>query len=153
MNMSTHESFMQKCVQLGAKAMQQGNAPVGSILVSNNTIIGHGIEAGSSGRDITRHAEIEAIREALKIQASIAGSVLYTTHEPCIMCSYVIRHYQIKTVVYGIEAKHVGGASSAFKILKTREIPNWGKPPELIKGVLAQSCIALSTTYNTLKIQ
>lgn len=149
--MRTHIQYMRKCIELGKEAMLNGNPPVGSILVKNNIIIGIGQEAGKSENDITKHAELEAIRNALSNQQSLIDSILYTTHEPCIMCSYVIRHYQIKTIVYGIKSNNVGGVTSKFNILKTTIVPNWKKSPKILEGVLENECLALSKTYQSLK--
>lgn len=140
MNKRTHIHFMKMCIELGEKALKNGNPPVGSLLVKDDTIIGNGKEAGKSSNDITNHAEIEAIRNALKNHQSINGSILYTTHEPCIMCSYVIRHHQIKTIVFGVKSEYVGGFSSEFKILETENIPSWKSAPEIIEGVLEIEC-------------
>ncbi len=145
--MRTHIQFMKRCIELGKEAMLNGNPPVGSILVSNNIIIGIGREAGKSENDITKHAEIEAIRDAIKNHQPLNNAILYTTHEPCIMCSYVIRHHQIKTVVYGIKSKYVGGATSNFKILETDKVANWKVKPKIIQGVLENECLALSKQY------
>jgi tRNA(adenine34) deaminase len=138
---------MERCIELGKEAMLNGNPPVGSLLVKDDVIIGFGQEAGKSGNDITKHAEIEAIRDAIVNHQSIMGVTLYTTHEPCIMCSYVIRHHQIKTIVFGSKSKYVGGTTSEFKILETENIPSWTNAPELIIGVLENECNALSTQY------
>jgi tRNA(adenine34) deaminase len=141
---------MRKCIELGKKAMRNGNPPVGSILVKNNTIIGVGVEAGKSMNDITKHAEIEAIRDALKHHQSLNDVTLYTTHEPCIMCSYVIRHHQIKTIVYGTKSKYVGGKTSDYNILETESVPKWEKIPEIIEGILEEECLKLSGTYQSI---
>lgn len=148
--MRTHIHYMRKCIELGKEAMRNGNPPVGSILVKNDTIIGIGKEAGKSMNDITNHAEIEAIRDALKHHQSLNDVTLYTTHEPCIMCSYVIRHHKIKTIVYGIKSKYVGGKTSDYKILEAERIPKWGKTPEIIDGILEEECLALSKTYKSI---
>lgn len=149
--MRTHIQFMKKCIELGKDALKNGNSPVGSILVKNNSIIGIGKEASKPENDITKHAEIEAIRDAVKNHQSITDSILYTTHEPCILCSYVIRHHQIKTIVYGIKAEYVGGITSEFKILETKSIPSWKVVPEIIGGVLENECLALSKMYQSIK--
>lgn len=146
----THLHYMRKCIELGKKAMRNGNPPVGSILVKNNTIIGIGVEAGKSMNDITKHAEIEAIRDALKHHQSLNDVTLYTTHEPCIMCSYVIRHHQIKTIVYGTKSKYVGGKTSNYNLLETESVPKWGKIPEIIEGILEEECLNLSETYQSI---
>jgi len=148
--MRAHIHYMKKCINLGKEAMLHGNPPVGSIIVKENTIIGIGKEAGTSGKDVTKHAEIEAIRDALIDHQSLSDTILYTTHEPCIMCSYVIRYHNIKTIVYGVKSKHVGGFSSNFKILETKSIPSWKEVPEIIDGVLENECLNLSKAYKLL---
>ena len=94
---------MEQCIALGKEAMLNGNPPVGSIIVKDDTIIGIGIEAGKSSKDITKHAEIEAVNDAVqnKQLKNLKGCKLYSTHEPCIMCSYVIRHYKVETIIFG----------------------------------------------------
>ena len=149
--MRTHIQYMRKCIELGKEAMLNGNPPVGSILIKNNTIIGIGKEAGKSENDITKHAEIEAIRDALGNRHSLKDAILYTTHEPCIMCSYVIRHHEIKTIVYGVKSKYVGGVTSKFNILETKSVPSWKQIPEIIEGVLENECLALSNMYQSIK--
>jgi tRNA(adenine34) deaminase len=137
--------WMQQCLVLGRQARQEGNPPVGALLLKEGLKIGEGREAGKSKNDITCHAEIEAIRDALhQGHADLRGAILYTTHEPCIMCSYVIRHHQIARVVIGLAVPDVGGYSSLFPILSTPAIPKWGPPPKITLGVLQQQCQALS---------
>src|SRR5450432_374603 len=69
-----------------------------------NQIIAREPESGNTHKDITFHAEIEAIRratESLKTQ-DFSDCIMYTTHEPCIMCSYIIRFTKIQTIVVGV---------------------------------------------------
>ncbi|QHT72179.1 nucleoside deaminase [Rhodocytophaga rosea] len=137
-----HEYWMQICIELGKQAMQDGNPPVGSILVKDKQIIGEGREAGKSKSDITCHAEIEAIRDAVRKGNThfLSEALLYTTHEPCIMCSYVIRHHKIPVVVMGTEVPLIGGCSSEYPILTTDTISIWSAPPQIITGVLKEEC-------------
>ncbi len=149
--MRTHIHYMKKCIELGKEAMRNGNPPVGSILVKEDTIIGIGREAGKSSNDVTKHAEIEAIRDAIANKQALNDTILYTTHEPCIMCSYVIRHHHLKTIVFGAKSNYVGGTSSAFKILETENVPSWTNTPKIIKGVLEDECYTLSKTYQSIQ--
>ena len=129
-------------------AKKRGDHPVGSVIVLNDQIIGKGIEGGKTFGDITFHAEIEAIRKAtgfLKSQ-DLSSCILYTTHEPCIMCSYVIRHVGIKCVVMGIKVPETGGLSSDYPLLLDKSIKKWAGPPELITGVLEKECMDLVST-------
>lgn len=146
---STDEKYLEDCLILAKKAMHKGNPPVGAILVREGEIVGEGEEAGKSTRDITYHAEIEAIRNAREnLQtADLSDCILYTTHEPCWMCSYVIRHHRIGKIVIGSETGYTGGASSEFPILLTENVPNWEKAPEIIWGVLKKQCEDLMEEY------
>lgn len=140
-----HEFYMHRCVALGIQASHRGDSPVGSVIVKDGHVIGEGIEGGKSHMDITYHAEIEAIRHAthaLKSQ-DLSDCILYTTHEPCIMCSYMIRHTKIKTVVMGITTGEIGGYSSAYPVLTDTGISKWSAPPDIITGVLEDHCRAL----------
>jgi tRNA(adenine34) deaminase len=140
-----HETFMRKCIELALVAKNRGDSPVGSVLVKNGIVIAQGIEAGKTNKDITFHAEIEAIRNANKYLNSqdLSDCTLYTTHEPCIMCSYVIRHTQVNKVVIGIATPNTGGYSSKLKVLSDTSVKTWQAPPELIFGVLESACEAL----------
>lgn len=145
--MTDHITYMKQCVSLGKQAMRNGDPPVGSLIVKDGVVIGTGIESGKSSKDITRHAEIEAVKDALKTSESLESSTLYTTHEPCIMCSYVLRHYKIKTIVYGTSVDHIGGITSHLKVMMTTRVPNWGEAPTLIGDVLKDKCDELSLSY------
>lgn len=150
---SIHNPYMEECIALARTAMANGNFPVGCVIVKNGTIIGKGSEAVKSSNDITNHAEIEAIRNALKNlgTGNLRECELYTTHEPCLMCSYVIRHHKIKTVIYGAPVDHVGGVTSDLKVMLTTKVPHWGTPPVIISHVLEKECKLLSANYNESK--
>lgn len=144
-DLEQHESYMRLCIDLAKKAKQRGDSPVGSLIVQNGKIIGEGIEGGKTHKDITFHAEIEAIRDATKRigKQDLSECILYTTHEPCIMCSYVIRQMKISILVTGLATGVIGGFSSQLPILLDTTIKRWGAPPTIIKGVLEQECSVL----------
>ena len=93
--------YMHRCEILGQQAASKGNPPVGALIIQQDEIISQAEEAGKSKNDITFHAEIEALRMAVKKLNTndLSDCVLYSTHEPCIMCAYAIRCYKIKKVV------------------------------------------------------
>lgn len=133
-----HQYYMGVCQELANKAKKTGNSPVGSLLVYDDKIIGLGIESAKTTKDITDHAEILAIRDAISkgFLKDLQQSILYSTHEPCIMCSYLIRHHKIPLVVYGYAVDHIGGSTSEFNVLGAKNIPQWGNIPEVIGGIL-----------------
>jgi tRNA(adenine34) deaminase len=140
-----HDFFMNRCIELALLARDRGDSPVGSLLTKNNQIIAEGIEGGRTHRDITYHAEIEAIREAVRKLGNpdLSDCLMYTTVEPCIMCSYVIRHHRVNMVVIGLTTGEAGGLSSAYKILEDRTVAKWGEPPIIITGILESECKSL----------
>lgn len=147
--LDSHEHYMRLCLKLAEQAFTHGDSPVGSLLVYDQQIIGRGIESGKSSRDVTRHAEILAIQDAVqKVPANLlAQSTLYTTHEPCVMCSYVVRHHRISQIVYGLSVDYIGGHSSEFGVLTTDEVPFWDKPPQIISGVLKETCKEMTQRF------
>lgn len=141
--------YMQQCLGLAKSALKAGNPPVGAVIVLDEKIIGTGIEAGKSTGDITNHAEILAIRDALKngYSGKLHLASMYTTHEPCIMCSYMIRHHKIPEIIYGITVEHVGGLTSKYNVLAAEDVPKWGNKPNVISGVCAEECHALNAHF------
>ncbi|MEN2399140.1 nucleoside deaminase [Flavobacterium sp. MC2016-06] len=141
-----HSFYMSKCIELAKAAKLRGDSPVGSILVMDGKIVGEGIEGGKTFKDITFHSEIEAIRNsrALLETADLSNCIMYTTHEPCIMCSYVIRHHKINTIIIGLASGEIGGFSSIYPVLKDTEITKWENPPVLLFGILEEECRQLS---------
>jgi tRNA(Arg) A34 adenosine deaminase TadA len=127
--MRTHDQFMARCHELAAIAAKEGESPVGSIIVKDGLIIGEGTEKSKQQNDITRHAEVVAIMDALKNTDSLAGSVLYTNVEPCLLCSYVIRHHKIAEVVFARHSGELGGTHAPFNLLTSPDLKSWGLPP------------------------
>ena len=77
------EKYMQQCLILAERALDSGNPPVGALIVFENTIIGTGVEAGRSTGDITNHAEILAVRDAIAAghRDKLYMARMFTTHE------------------------------------------------------------------------
>jgi tRNA(adenine34) deaminase len=144
-----HEQYMRICIHLASLAMENGNPPVGAILVHNDEIIGEGIESGKTTGDITNHAEILAVRDVISKgkRVLLSQSTIYTTHEPCLMCSYLIRHSEIPKIIYGISVDFIGGYTSRFNILNTDENPNWGIKPAVITGICEAECQLLTEQF------
>lgn len=127
--------YIQRCEILGEKAALMGEAPVGSVILRGEKIISEASEASKNKNDVTCHAELEAIRTAVKKLKTndLSGCTIYSTHEPCIICSYAIRFYKIKKVVFKHTVGSFGGISSSMPLLLTKEVPiHWGEVPEII---------------------
>lgn len=142
-----YESLMRQCIELAKIAKARGDSPVGAIIVKDGQIVGEGIEGGKTCKDITFHAEIEAVRKAAAIleTTDLTGCTMVTTHEPCIMCSYVIRHCKISLLIVGVTTGEIGGYSSALPVLVDRTISRWTAPPKIVDKILEPECKALSS--------
>jgi tRNA(adenine34) deaminase len=126
----TDAEALARCDALAQVAASRDESPVGSIVVVGDLVIGEGVEASKARRDVTCHAEVEAIRAAAATHGrDLAAATLYTTHEPCLLCSYVIRHHRMARVVIRYAVPDVGGATSRLPVLTTRDVASWGPPP------------------------
>lgn len=134
--------LMRRCLELAAKAQSIKRAAVGSLIVSGGTVISEGFEGSSELPGVLAHAELIAIVKAIEARNSrdLSDCTLYTTVEPCFMCSFVIRETRIKEVVYGAEAASVGGATSRYSILTAEDIARWHVSPGIKAGVLLDEC-------------
>jgi tRNA(adenine34) deaminase len=135
---------MRRSLALAAAAAADGETAVGAVVVRGDAVIGEGAESTRRLLDPAAHAEILALRAACQHERTLrlAGCELYTTVEPCVLCSYAIRHTGITRVVYGVPAGTAGGATSRYTILSDPDLLP-GQPPEIVSGVLAQECLAI----------
>lgn len=135
-------TFMRHAIRLAQTARERGDTPVGSVVVRNGCVIGEGIESVRAERDPAGHAEVKAVQQACRNlnTLDLAGCILYTTVEPCFMCSYVVRSARISRVVIGRAAPHVGGMTSKYPILAAADIQCWPQPPLVIMAMLEEEC-------------
>jgi len=134
--MKTDHFFMHRCLQLAKQAAKKGNSAVDAVIVKDSEIISEAEEAVNTRNDITCHAELETIRSAIQNLKTnnLYGYALYSTHEPCIMCSYAIRFYRITKVVYLHPASYLGGISSSTPLLTSDQLPShWGDVPIIVQ--------------------
>ena len=118
----TDEYWMRLAYEQAALAAEQGEIPVGAVIVSQNQVIGRGYNAPISLNDPTAHAEIVALREAcqnLQNYRLPEDAVLYVTLEPCTMCVGALVHSRISRVVFGTTEPKAGSLVSARKLFET----------------------------------
>jgi tRNA(adenine34) deaminase len=141
---ASRESFMRRCIALARQAAATGDTPVGSLIVRNDAILSEGIESVRAKRDVTAHAEIEALRAAFKELGSrdLGGCTLYTSVEPCVMCAYAIRLANIRTVVAGARTPVVASSITGYAVLIDSTLFEARRPPSIIRDVLAAECLA-----------
>lgn len=145
--MENDERFMQRCLELAAIAKANGKTAVGSIIVKAGKIIAEGVESSAEYPPLIAHAEIVAILKAADILGTkdLSGCTLYTTVEPCFMCTFLIRETKIAEVIFGVSAGQIGGNNPEFPLLTTHKIARWPIELKIKGGVLEQECRAMLT--------
>lgn len=113
------ETFMQHALQLAWRAWEEGEVPVGALLVRDGEVIGEGWNRPIGTHDPTAHAEIQALRAAGNAMGNyrLPGTTLYVTLEPCAMCAGAIVHARVARVVFGATDPRAGAAGSVFDLL------------------------------------
>ncbi len=142
----TDEYWMEKALLLANKAEQQGEVPVGAIIVRDDTVLGEGWNQPIVSNDPTAHAEIQALRAA-SLQAEnyrLPDATLYVTLEPCIMCAGAIIHTRIKRLVFAATEPKTGSAGSCFDIFNT---PQLNHHVTCEHGILAEQSSELLRTF------
>lgn len=100
-------------------APEEGEVPVGAVLVHNNQVIGEGWNRPIGRHDPTAHAEIMALRQGGLVLQNyrLLDTTLYVTLEPCVMCSGAMVHSRIGTLVFGARDEKTGAAGSLMDVL------------------------------------
>jgi len=116
--------FMAHALSLASKAAEQGEVPVGAVLVHEGVVIGEGWNQPIKLHDPSAHAEIMAIRQAAKSLKNyrLLETTLYVTLEPCVMCAGAIVHSRIKRLVYGASDPKTGAAGGVFDVFSSAMI-------------------------------
>lgn len=112
---------MQMAYQLAHQASQQGEIPVGAVLVSQGQVIGQGFNCPISSHDPTAHAEIVALRQACQVLHNYRlpdDTTLYVTLEPCTMCVGALIHARVQRVVFATTEPKAGSLVSARQLLE-----------------------------------
>jgi tRNA(adenine34) deaminase len=128
------EDFMRRALELARRAQEEGEVPVGAVVVLENEVVGEGWNRPISASDPTAHAEIQAMRAAALSQKNyrLSGATLYVTLEPCDMCVGAMFHARIARVFYG--------ASDPKKLVLKNQVPLQG-------GVLADECGSILSKF------
>ena len=110
--------FMKKALVEAELAFEQGEVPVGAVIVVNQQIIARAHNLTERLNDVTAHAEIQAITSASNYLGGkfLHNCTLYVTLEPCQMCAGALYWSQISRVVYGAEDKERGCRAMGTKL-------------------------------------
>lgn len=128
------EYFMKQALVEARAAAEEGEVPVGAVVVCNGRIIARAHNQTERLNDPTAHAEILAITAATGVLGAkyLTGCSLYVTVEPCVMCAGAIGWAQVGTIVYGASDEKRGFRQFAPKALHPKAIVK--------QGVLESEC-------------
>ena len=135
------ELFMKEALKLAKEAFDEGEVPVGCVIVRGEKIVGRGRNRREGAKNALAHAEIEAINDAC---SNLGGwrlweCTLYVTLEPCPMCAGAIVNARIPRVVYGAADSKCGAVDSVCSLFSM----NFNHHPEVVRGVREEEAAAL----------
>ena len=130
----TDEDYMRRALELARRAEEEGEVPIGAVVVCDGRIVGEGWNRPIAAADPTAHAEVEALRAAARGVKNyrLTGATLYVTLEPCEMCVGAMFHARIARAIYG--------ATDPKKLVLKNQVVLQG-------GVLAAECGAILSNF------
>ena len=133
-----HEAYMRRALELAAQAAEQGDVPVGCVIVRDGEIVGEGRNRREENGDATAHAELEAIRDACRRLGSgrLHRCTMYVTLEPCPMCAGAILNARVSRVYFGARDREMGACGGVMNLF----MEDFPHPPALVGGVLEAEC-------------
>lgn len=139
--MTDDERYMGVALAEAEKALEQGEVPVGCVVVAGGQIVGRGHNLTETLLDVTAHAEIQAITaSALTLGGKyLQGCTLYVTVEPCVMCAGAIGWAQVSRLVYGAPDDKRGYTRLAPQALHPKT--------EVVSGVCRDECAQLMQNF------
>ena len=140
-----HEAYMRRALELAAQAAEQGDVPVGCVIVRDGEIVGEGRNRREENGDATAHAEMLAIRQACQTLGNwrLTGCTLLVTLEPCPMCTGAILQSRLSQVVFGAFDPRAGCCGSLLALTEEE----FECHPALYGGVKEQECLALLQSF------
>ena len=140
------EDYMRLAIQAAEQAAQEGEVPVGAIIVRQGKILARAHNQPIHLSDPGAHAEVLALRRAGKKLKNyrLEDCTLYATIEPCVMCAGAMVLARIKRVVFGASDPKAGAAGSVLSVIGN---PKLNHHPEIVSGILEDDCALLLQTF------
>lgn len=143
--MNEDVKFMQLALDLARAAADEGEVPVGAVVVRDGAVIGTGRNRRETCKNALAHAELEAIDNACRHLGGwqLVGCTLYVTLEPCPMCAGAIINSRIERVVQGAMNPKAGSCGSLINLFDI----SYNHRPEIVSGVCAEESGALLKSF------
>ena len=136
---SIDEHFMRMALEEASIAYNEGEVPVGAVLVKDGKVISKAHNQREDSKDPTGHAEIIALKHGSREEDNwrLTGFTLYVTKEPCIMCAGAMVNARLGRLVYGCKDDKGGAVGSLYNILSDKRLNH---QVEVVSGVLEEEC-------------
>ncbi|KII76913.1 adenosine deaminase [Vibrio renipiscarius] len=130
---------MRRAMALATQAEQQGEVPVGAVLVKDGEIIAEGWNQSIGLHDASAHAEMQAIRKAGQALENyrLLDTTLYVTLEPCPMCAGALLHSRVKRIVFGAPDLKAGAAGTVLNLFEHQAAYHYA---DVLQGLLEEEC-------------
>jgi tRNA(adenine34) deaminase len=144
--MDRDEKFMRLALAEAEKALQAGEVPVGAVVVRGGEVIASAHNGPVGLKDPSAHAEILALRRAAAEEGNyrIAGTTLYVTIEPCLMCAGALIHARVSRLVFGATDPKGGAVVSLYGVLQDGRLNH---RVEATGGVLREACSEILSRF------
>ena len=118
-SLADHERWMRRALALADRAANEGEVPVGAVVVRDEQLLGEGWNQVIAVQDPTAHAEIVALRDAAGAVGNyrLPGATLYVTLEPCTMCAGALVHARVSQLVFAATEPKAGVVCSTCSLL------------------------------------
>ncbi|MBN1974067.1 MAG: tRNA adenosine(34) deaminase TadA [Sedimentisphaerales bacterium] len=138
--------YMELAIEQAQIAEENGDVPIGAIIVYQNQIIGRAYNQREQLQDPTAHAEIIAITQAAAFFESwrLIDCTIYVTLEPCCMCAGALVLSRMNRLVYGCDDPKTGAVKSLYNIVQDDRLNH---RLEVTSGVLADECTAMLQAF------
>jgi tRNA(Arg) A34 adenosine deaminase TadA len=150
MTHANHEPYIRQCYDLARQAAGNGDHPFGALLVYEGEVALTAVNTVHSHRDVTQHAELNLVSQAGRLlgYTALADSILYTSTEPCAMCTGAIFWAGIPTIVYGCSAESLGQIAGGSFVVPSRQLlAKATRPTHIIGPILEAEGIVIHQAY------
>ena len=141
LSITSDDHFMKQAIRQAQLAVEEGEVPVGAVIVAENQIIARGHNQTEKLTDVTAHAEIIALTAAANFLGGkyLKDCTLFVTLEPCVMCAGALAWAQVGRIVYGAADDKRGFMRFGKELLHPKT--------QVEYGVLHEECGALMSNF------
>lgn len=141
-----HQDWMGLALKQAQLAFEQGEVPIGAILVRDGQLIAAAHNEKEQRKDPTAHAEILVIQRAAEAIGSwrLTGADLYVTLEPCPMCAGAILQSRVQKLIYGASDLKGGATGSVMNVL---DYQLWNHRVDVLAGIREDECALILKNF------